>query len=30
MLEDAGWQPTAYQFIEYQGLDVRYQLWACR
>ncbi len=30
MLEQAGWQPTAYQFIEYQGLDVRYQLWACR
>ena len=30
MLEDVGWQPTAYQFIEYQSLDVRYQLWACR
>jgi len=30
MLERAGWQPVAYQFIEYPDLDVRYQLWAAR
>jgi 2-polyprenyl-3-methyl-5-hydroxy-6-metoxy-1,4-benzoquinol methylase len=30
MLEDAGWQPYAYTFLEYQAYDIRYQLWAAR
>lgn len=30
MLEQAGWQAVAFEFLDFPALDVRYQLWAAR